>query len=194
MPARQEAPGEARSATLSRAGATATVPSGDGLRALFDRAQTGDVSAVPELRKLFVDRDAVDVLGGNLARDVCDKLVEKYAGKNLMVREALVRKMELLRADLAGSDASPLECLLADRIVSCWLFLHHLEALYVLKDSMSLALGDYYLRNIHRAQKSYVSAVKALATVRKLAIPALQVNIAKKQVNLVGASPPRVNP
>ena len=50
---------------------------------------------------------------------------------------------------------------------------------------MSLPLGDYYLRNIQRAQKSYLSAVKALAMIRKLALPVLQVNIARKQENRV---------
>jgi hypothetical protein len=152
---------------------------------LIDRAQAGDATTVAQLRKLFENPAAVEVLGGDLAREVRDKLIENYAAKNHLVREALIRKMDLLWADAAGADPSPLERLLADRIVSCWLVLHHLESLYVLNKSMPLALGDYYLRNIQRAQKSYISAIKALATIRKLALPALQVNIARKQVNVL---------
>jgi hypothetical protein len=38
-----------------------------------------------------------------------------------------------------------------------------------------------------RAHRRYLSAIKTLATVRKLALPVLQVNIAKKQVNVAGA-------
>jgi hypothetical protein len=41
-------------------------------------------------------------------------------------------------------------------------------------------------RAITAAQKKYLAAVKAVATVRRLAIPALQINIAKKQVNIAG--------
>jgi hypothetical protein len=32
--------------------------------------------------------------------------------------------------------------------------------------------------------KRYLAALKALALVRKLAVPALQINVAKKQVNI----------
>ncbi len=38
-----------------------------------------------------------------------------------------------------------------------------------------------------RAHKRYLSAIKTLALVRKLAVPVLQVNIARKQVNVAGA-------
>jgi hypothetical protein len=49
---------------------------------------------------------------------------------------------------------------------------------------MSLELGAYYQRSIDRAHKRYLSSVKALALVRKLALPVLQVNIARRQVNV----------
>jgi hypothetical protein len=54
------------------------------------------------------------------------------------------------------------------------------------KDSMTLDLGMYYQKSIDRAHKRYLSAIKSLAVVRKLAIPVLQVNIAKKQANVAG--------
>jgi hypothetical protein len=53
---------------------------------------------------------------------------------------------------------------------------------------MSLDMGDYYQRNIQRAQKGYLSAIKALATIRKLALPAIQVNVAKRQVNVLNTA------
>jgi hypothetical protein len=59
-----------------------------------------------------------------------------------------------------------------------------MDMLYAQQDSMSLQLGTYYQRCITSAQKRYLAAVKALALVRKLALPALQVNIADKQVNV----------
>jgi hypothetical protein len=39
------------------------------------------------------------------------------------------------------------------------------------------------------AHRRYLSALRALALVRKLALPVLQVNIARKQVNVAGACP-----
>jgi len=39
------------------------------------------------------------------------------------------------------------------------------------------------------AHRRYLSALKTLALVRKLAVPVLQVNIARKQVNVAGVCP-----
>jgi len=41
-----------------------------------------------------------------------------------------------------------------------WLHLHHLEAIYSGKESMSLDLGSYYQRCITSAQKRYLAAIK----------------------------------
>ena len=91
---------------------------------------------------------------------------------------------EELRTELSGQNPTPLEKLLVERIVATWLHLHHLETLYASKDSFSLDLGVYYQKVISAAQKRYLAAIKSLAEVRKLALPVLQVNIAKKQVNV----------
>ena len=45
---------------------------------------------------------------------------------------------------------------------------------------------SYLQRCIDWAHKRYLSAIKTLAVVRKLAVPVLQVNIARKQVNVAG--------
>jgi hypothetical protein len=109
-----------------------------------------------------------------------------FSEDNLLAREATARRMEELRAELAGEAPTPVERLLAERAVACWLHLYHLENTYAGKASMTLDLGAYYQQCIDRAHKRYQSALKALAEVRRLALPALQVNIAKRQVNVAG--------
>jgi hypothetical protein len=163
---------------------------GDELLALARRAEGGDRTALPALRELLKDPKAVDRLGGDLARQAQLTLIDKFGGKNLLFKESVTRKLDLLRAELAGPDPTPLERLLADRVAACWLHLHHLETVYSQKDSMSLALGTYYQRSLSSAQKRYLAAIKTLALVRKLAVPVLQVNIARKQVNVAGPSVP----
>jgi hypothetical protein len=163
------------------------IPTGDELRQLVDRAQAGDASTVPTLRRLFDNPATVDVLGGDLAREAQSQLIRKFAGKNHLFAEAIPRKLELLRKELTGPNSSPLERLSVERIVSCWLHLHHLETTYGAAGSMSLDLATYYQRSIARAQKNYLAAIRALATIRKLALPALQVNIARKQVNVMNS-------
>jgi len=159
---------------------------GEDILALARRAEKGDKAALPALREVLKDPAYVDALGGDLARQAQLTLITRFSGQNLLFKESLTRKLELLRAELAGPTPTPLETLLVERIVACWLHLHHLELIYASKDSMSLELGTYYQRSIDRAQRRYLSAIKALALVRKLALPVLQVNIAKKQVNVAG--------
>jgi hypothetical protein len=50
--------------------------------------------------------------------------------------------------------------------------------------------GDYHQRRMDRAHRRYLSAIKTLATVRKLAVPVFQVNIAQKQMNIANATLP----
>jgi hypothetical protein len=132
----------------------------------------------------------VDLLGGDLARHAQLTLISKLSGKNLLFKEALTRKLDLLRAELAGPAPTPLERLLAERVAACRLHLHYLEMVYAQKDSMSLDLAAYYQRGLSAAQRRYLAAIKALALVRTLAVPALQVNIARQQVNVVGPPVP----
>jgi hypothetical protein len=104
-----------------------------------------------------------------------------------LIREVVPRKMDQLRTELGGPSPSPVERLLVDRIVTCWLHLHYLENMYGQAENLSADRAKYYQESIQRAQKNYLSAIKTLATIRKLALPALQVNVARKQVNVLNS-------
>jgi hypothetical protein len=58
---------------------------------------------------------------------------------------------------------------------------------------VSIRQGDYWQRRIDACHRRYLSAVKTLATVRKLALPIIigQLNIARTQANMaqLNASP-----
>jgi hypothetical protein len=153
------------------------------LYALVRRAEAGDESAMPAVRDMLNQPAFVD-LAGDLARYARKTLIDKFTGKNLVFKEGVTRKVEGLQAELAGPAATPLERLLAERVATCWLHLHHLEQVYSQKESMPLQLGMYFQRGISAAHKRYLTAIKTLAAVRKLAAPVVQVNIAKKQVNI----------
>jgi hypothetical protein len=157
----------------------------DDLLVLARRAQKGDKTVLPALREALKDPALVDHLGGDLARLAQSALVDKFSG-NLLFRETLQRKLDLLREELSGPNPTPLERLLVERVVSCWLYLHHVEMRCCQKESTSLAVGSYLERSLSAAQKRYLAAIKTLALVRKLAVPVLQVNIARKQVNVAG--------
>ena len=109
-----------------------------------------------------------------------------------MYRESITRKLELLRDELAGPNPTAVERLLVDRIVSCWLQLHLVEMRFTQLKNLSIGLGEYWQDRIDRSQRRYLSAIKTLATVRKLALPVLQVNIAKRQTNIAAGTVPVV--
>jgi hypothetical protein len=158
----------------------------DDLMALTDRAQRGDATALPALREFFEQPEMVEQVG-NLAKLAQDNLIARFTGTNLLVKEGVNRKMQVMRSELSGPTPTPLDRVLVERIVTCWLHLHHLEMTYAGKENMSLELGAYYQRSLSSAQKRYLAAIKTLALVRKLAVPVLQVNIARKQVNVAGS-------
>jgi hypothetical protein len=155
------------------------------LEKILQRARNGDEKALPVVRQILQSPEAVDRLGGDLALQAEASLINSVARENLSWREALYRKVELLREELEGPDATPLERLLVERVVACWLQLHHSDIWLAQQEGkLSITQADYHQRTRDRAHKRYLSAIKALALVRKLALPVLQVNIARKQVNV----------
>jgi hypothetical protein len=161
----------------------------DDLAKVLERAQKGDASTLPAIREFLQDPQAVDRFGGDLARQAELSLINAAAGKNLLFKESITRKLELLRAELAGPNPTPVERLLVERVVGCWLQVQDADVRYAQAKELTIPWGEYYQRRMDRAHKRYLSAIRMLALVRKLAVPVLQVNIAKKQVNVAGAVP-----
>jgi hypothetical protein len=126
---------------------------------------------------------------GNLALDI-EKLwtMNIVSDSDLVVIEGIRHKLAAMRRELAGPDPAPLERLLADRITLCWLQMQYAEARLAQKtrDGTGLEWAEYYQRQAERAQRRYLAAIKALATVRRLLTPAVQVNIGGQQVNVAG--------
>jgi hypothetical protein len=117
------------------------------INATIRRAEGGNKDALTECGGCWPGRAPRTSLGGNLAKEALDRLVTAYAGKNPVVREAVGRKLDELRAELSGANPTPVEKLLVERVVATWLHLHHLEMRYAGQDSMSLALGLYYQKS-----------------------------------------------
>ncbi len=159
----------------------------DDLRKLLKRAGNGDESTLPVLRELLKNPQVVDAFGGNLAIQAEHALIRAAGGKDLAFKEALTRKQALLRAEIAGTNPTPVERLLVERVVACWLQVQDADVRYAQNQSdCTFAQGEYYQRRQDRAHKRYLAAIRTLALVRKLALPVLQVNIARKQTNVAG--------
>jgi len=153
---------------------------------LVKRATKGDRTAMSELKELIGGQPAFWEEVGNLAIQAERSLVSVAAGDNLLLEEALYQKLEAIRTELAGPAPTPLERLLVERVVACWLQIYYADAVYAqgMNNSMSFEAGDYYQRRQDRGHHRYISAIRALAQVRRLLIPAVQVNVGGQQVNV----------
>jgi hypothetical protein len=157
---------------------------------LLERAKNGDRSCLPRLRAVL----RAEAEGG---RDSCclevygsppewlkRSMVDGFAGKNLAFSEASRVKLEGLRRELEGPNPTALERVLAERAALCWFNVYRLETLYEHNKGLSIRQAEFQVRQIDAAHRRFLSAVKTLAQVRKLAVPALQVNIGANQVNM----------
>ncbi len=156
------------------------------LRHLAAKAEKGDTSVLPALKKLMDDDSAFWHEYGDMAVLLKDNLIAGMAGKNLLLREAMTRSADESVRELAGESPTPLEQLLARRIVIDGLYLHKVESLelHASKESRYSHDDEASQRRIARAHKRYLHAIKTLAQVRKLLGPTVQVNIAQQQVNV----------
>ena len=91
--------------------ATASAP------AAINRAAKGDASALPVVRTLVRCPEFLADWGGDLGRVTANAVIDQVAGTNLLLREALRHKAELLRVALGGPAPSALEQVVADRVV-----------------------------------------------------------------------------
>ena len=152
------------------------------------RAQQGDDAAMPAVRDLL-DRvpEIRRIMGGEL-QEIANTLITRSLGgdEDLAFREAIQRKLEALRRKLEGSNPSPMEQLLVDRIVACWLQVQEADIRIARLSDTSIAQANFYQKRQDRAHRRILSAIKTLATVRKMALPMLQVNIAENQQVNVG--------
>ena len=156
------------------------------VRELLKRAQDGDATMLPDVKKLLAEVPAVVRRLGDLAETTRSNLLKLTSDGNLLRREAQARAMTDLADEIAGPDPTELERLLAERIVIAGMELSLFEICFAQSTDMSLQRGDYLQRCIDKAQRRYLAAIKTLAQIRKLGLPALQVNIATeggKQVN-----------
>lgn len=190
VPNREGATANTPSAALAAEGGL-QVPVQQELVNLMTRAQNGEEESRQGIQDWLAKApDATIMPAGDVARYA---ILITMCGKNIVFQEDVRRQMKRLHAQLVGPSPSPLESLLVERIVTCWLHLHCYEKENAQSlDGQSVDQSKAHGRRVDQAQRRYLSAIKALAQVRRLDLPAVQVNIgqhqniAKKVVNVGG--------
>jgi hypothetical protein len=161
------------------------VDTNEKLKTVQQRILAGDESAVPEFRKLLranpnlVDSWARKPVAALLAR-ISGMMTNVAKGAPLLFTEGLTITMDSIRSSLAGPAPSPVEKLLVERIVACWLQVYSADLEAAGCVECSFAEGTYRQQRQDRANRRFFSACRTLATVRRLALPI------KVDVNLAG--------
>lgn len=115
-------------------------------------------------------------------------VMDRISDGNKVLREVLAQEVSAKWRELRGGDtpAPPLEEMLIDRVLACWMHLGDVQRWY---DSRwekggSLQQAAFWEKRLESVHRQYLSSVKALAQVRRLGLPAIQVNVAEQQVNV----------
>jgi hypothetical protein len=163
------------------------------LRALSRKAEDGDQEARKELRrKLREASPAVIARASDIGRKSQHLLIETASGGSPLTVLALSGRLDMMREEIAGENPTPLEVLLTERVVSCWLLVElfdRLMAAQLWKETpkekrVTERALRHYLRWQESANSRFLAAVRELARLRKLeaTAPPVQVNT---QVNVL---------
>ena len=142
----------------------------EGLAEVVARARQGDRTALPLLRHYLDAHPDVWQRCGDLARVARDLWVDLLAGPDLVVAESVRRKLDEMTAELGLSSPGPLEGLLVERVVACWLQVQYADATYAQARGPGAAARAELMRRQESAQRRYLASVKQLAVVRKLQV------------------------
>lgn len=137
-------------------------------------ANAGDETALKRLRRAIKGPAADEFIQfyGSLRDQVETNLLAVIEGKpgfQAMYRETTAR----LRNDLGWESASEMEGLLIDAVGIAWLDYHLAHLAFSQSRSAAHAVQDHYQKRLDRAHNRYLKSIKTLATVRKMALPAL---------------------
>jgi hypothetical protein len=159
----------------------------DPVRTAMQQAQDGDPAP---LRAIMRDRPDLVRLIGDTGRHLEQDLVAWFGRDEVSLREFFHAHLASMREGLRREGDSALEGLLIDRVVVTWLRVQQAERVKLAKDKdgITLAWATVWERRLEIAHRNYLSACKALATVRRLLKPQIaQVNIGAQQVNVAQA-------
>jgi hypothetical protein len=125
---------------------------------------------------------------GNVYEFAVAAFLGYVAGEDLVMREAIWRKMETVRDELAGADPTPLERILCERVALTWAAANEMDRRCLRVEGTSYKDAEFREFRRDRAHRRFLDACRTLATVRKLARPVVQLNVANQQVNVAGST------
>jgi hypothetical protein len=143
--------------------------------------------AVKALRQFLNDNPGIWRNIGDLAEQANLAMIQDMKASPAQ-KETMKHGLWALERDLAQPGDGELEKLIIRQITGCWLRLSYVE--YTLSNgtvnsAFNMAQGAYWEKRASTAQRRYLRAIETLARVRRLRLPAMQINIGEQQVNQI---------
>jgi hypothetical protein len=163
------------------------------LRKLSKKAEAGDEDARKELKQAVRESSpAVIARASDVGRKAQHLLIQSASGGDLLIEHALSGRLDAMREEIVGESPTPLEVLLTERVVACWMLVQLFDALMAgqlwtktpAEKRVTERAVRYYLHWQETANKRFLAAVRELARVRKLqaGAPPVQYNT---QINVL---------
>jgi hypothetical protein len=158
-----------------------------------DKPKQEDLQAI---RKMLIDYPEMSAAVFSMVDSTQQLIIKNFVGQpaaEIAIEEHLVT----LREGMGYQNSPVMEQLLIENIVTCWLRVQHCESniAFMMGRDRSIAVLEFWERRLTSCQRRYLMACETLAKVRKLKLPAVQVNIGDKQVNVAGnLQAPKPNP
>ena len=156
---------------------------------LLKRAASGDKQAIKGAPEAFeTTPEAFEVV--SLAHTVERELMNTVKF-DPFAEVAVKAELNHVRRQLAGPTPSALERVLVERAALAWLQGHLAQLRYAqfVKDGGTFAAGEFYHRQVERAERRLCAAIRTLAQVRKLQAPSASVIIADMRRQSIGQLP-----
>lgn len=144
------------------------LPDGQQIKELSLQAEQGDETARQRLGEAMADTSPIWRQAGDLAHLAEEEWLRLIAGANAPFAESLRRQMKAMREELRGPDPAPLEKLLVDRIVVCWLQAQFADLSYAQNTDVSLTQARFLLKRQEVSHNRYLASLRALALIRNL--------------------------
>jgi hypothetical protein len=156
---------------------------------LIERAyqKNPDKKDLKALREFLINYPELCRAVYSLADEVRRLFIRKMMD-NKTVEVAMEEHTVHLRNEFGYHDAPVMEQLIIENIILAWLRVYWTEYQLTLFMGRQIRFAEveFWERRLSMAQRRYLRACESLAKIRKMAIPALQLNIGDKQVNVAG--------
>jgi hypothetical protein len=126
-----------------------------------------------------------------MAESTQDLIIKNLMGGQAVAETAVREQLLYIRDEMGYHDAPIMEKLLIEQIVTCWLRVQHCEGIiaFMMGKDKSATVLNFWENRLSMCQRRYLAACETLAKIRKMSVPALQLNIGDKQINVAGNPP-----